>query len=282
VGILDHRSRKKAGMRRQLILLIWASALAVATAPTWACGIELWSLKVLSDGVPVDFAQPTDTTIAQLIAMQPPGRVREHARQPFEQRVYVVHATLTELKLETDEDFHLVLEDAAGNTMIAEIPAPDCATNARFAQLWGGLRQKLVAHYGLPGRWEYPDAAVTVAGVGFFDVIHGQRGVAPNGIELHPVLALTFSGAPLQVPTLAGAQPGQETIDGRRTSTPLSFFDDEQAALAACGRGNVVWLNKRSGIYHSPGSRWYGISRHSAYVCKSAADGGGFRPAARR
>ena len=31
----------------------------------------------------------------------------------------------------------------------------------------------------------------TITGVGFFDVIHGQTGVAPNGIELHP--ALTFA-----------------------------------------------------------------------------------------
>jgi len=27
-----------------------------------------------------------------------------------------------------------------------------------------------------------------VTGVGFFDFWHGQRGVAPNAIELHPVL----------------------------------------------------------------------------------------------
>jgi hypothetical protein len=27
-----------------------------------------------------------------------------------------------------------------------------------------------------------------ITGVGFFDRIHGQAGVAPNGIELHPAL----------------------------------------------------------------------------------------------
>jgi hypothetical protein len=27
-----------------------------------------------------------------------------------------------------------------------------------------------------------------VSGVAFFDFLHGQTGVAPNGIELHPVL----------------------------------------------------------------------------------------------
>ena len=33
---------------------------------------------------------------------------------------------------------------------------------------------------------------VTVTGVGFFDVLHGQEGVAPNGIELHPILMIDF------------------------------------------------------------------------------------------
>jgi hypothetical protein len=33
----------------------------------------------------------------------------------------------------------------------------------------------------------------TVTGVGFFDFWHGQRGVAPNAIELHPVLGFHAS-----------------------------------------------------------------------------------------
>jgi hypothetical protein len=33
---------------------------------------------------------------------------------------------------------------------------------------------------------------VVVTGVGFWDEIHGQTGVSPNGIELHPVLG--FAG----------------------------------------------------------------------------------------
>ena len=31
-------------------------------------------------------------------------------------------------------------------------------------------------------------------GVGFFDRIHGQTGVAPNGIELHPVVSFSARG----------------------------------------------------------------------------------------
>jgi hypothetical protein len=32
-----------------------------------------------------------------------------------------------------------------------------------------------------------------VNGVGFFDFKHGQRGVAPNAIELHPALGFSSS-----------------------------------------------------------------------------------------
>lgn len=31
---------------------------------------------------------------------------------------------------------------------------------------------------------------VTMTGVGFWDIKHGQTGVAPNAIELHPVLSI--------------------------------------------------------------------------------------------
>jgi hypothetical protein len=33
---------------------------------------------------------------------------------------------------------------------------------------------------------------VTVRGIGYFDPPHGQAGAAPNGIELHPVVAISF------------------------------------------------------------------------------------------
>ena len=55
-------------------------------------------------------------------------------------------------------------------------------------------RADLVAACGEPGDSPVDlTGTATVTGVGFFDVLHGQAGVAPNGIELHP--ALTFASA---------------------------------------------------------------------------------------
>jgi hypothetical protein len=37
-----------------------------------------------------------------------------------------------------------------------------------------------------------------ITGVAFFDRIHNQKGVAPNGIELHPVLSFSSTNCHLK------------------------------------------------------------------------------------
>jgi hypothetical protein len=56
-------------------------------------------------------------------------------------------------------------------------------------------RSAIIAACGQPSSSHFTDlnGTATVTGVGFFDFPHGQTGVAPNAIELHPVLR--FSGA---------------------------------------------------------------------------------------
>lgn len=57
----------------------------------------------------------------------------------------------------------------------------------------------------------------------------------------------------------------------------LVTFDTENAAQAHCPKDEVVWLNTNSGIYHEKGMRWYGRTRHGAYVCRKEADIAGDR-----
>jgi|ERR1700693_1171262 len=56
------------------------------------------------------------------------------------------------------------------------------------------------------------------------------------------------------------------------SSTSIQYFSTEAAAQAHCPRDVVVWLNIPSGIYHDKGQRWYGRTKHGAYVCKKEAD----------
>ena len=76
--------------------------------------------------------------------------------------------------------------------MIVEFPATACTRGAapkRGSQMARG-RTALIHACGVPNTSEFLDlrGTATVTGVGFFDFKHGHSGVAPNAIELHPVL----------------------------------------------------------------------------------------------
>lgn len=160
------------------------------------CGSERWLVKTLSDPdrerVHLD---PVDATIEQLVGMvQPEGTSDLTRAAPVEVTVYRVEARLVALYGENDGDFHLVLASPRDPTvtMIAEVPDPECsgACASGFAEVYARVRQMLMDR--LNSHQSEARPLVRVAGVGFFDYIHGQRGVAPNGIELHPVLAVEF------------------------------------------------------------------------------------------
>lgn len=55
------------------------------------------------------------------------------------------------------------------------------------------------------------------------------------------------------------------------------MFGTERQAQQHCPSDTVVWLNIPSGIYHMRGMRWYGVTKHGAYVCQKEADKAGDR-----
>ena len=166
-----------------------------------ACGKERWAVKTGTDDDAAAVATaPVDSTVAALRALPAPSQTEldSHPTQriaPVETTVYRVSATLVEYKRETDSDFHLVIADAAGRTMIAEIPAPSCTFGGPFRAAIGQARTAFDGRFpGAERQISFRNAGVpvTLTGAGFFDFQHGQTGVAPNAIELHPVLAIAF------------------------------------------------------------------------------------------
>ncbi len=96
--------------------------------------------------------------------------------------------------LEKDSDYHLVLADQSGNTIIAEIPSPNCVGPASpFAEEITHARKVFDERLQATSTFQNVSIPVRVIGVGFFDFHHGQNGVAPNAVELHPVLDIIFS-----------------------------------------------------------------------------------------
>lgn len=171
-------------------------------ATTGSCGVERWPVKTGTDpdAGQVDMTSSTPASVAQLAAIQPPASLPNDQRiSPTETTSFTVDATLTKYKLEGDSDYHLVISDANGQTMIAEIPDPACVGVASpFMADIETARQLFDNRYAATDTFQPADIPVCLTGVGFFDFIHGQTGAAPNGIELHPVIALQFNPATCQ------------------------------------------------------------------------------------
>jgi hypothetical protein len=109
----------------------------------------------------------------------------------------VVKARLVEAKIQGDGDIHLVIADLTfpAKTMIVEFPDPACtsASASKFRSRMKQAHAAIMTQCGfLPhAGFRLLTGTATVTGVGFFDSVHGQPGVAPNGIELHPVLGFS-------------------------------------------------------------------------------------------
>jgi len=169
---------------------------ALASSGRIACGVERWAVKTLTDpGARLVNFRPRPTTVSTLRRLRPTGT---YARgKGVERRTYRVRARLVESRLEDDQDFHLVIVDLRypSRTMIVEFPDPACTRHAvqkRRLQMQSA-RSRFINACGFPSSSSFDRlrGTASIIGVGFFDFIHGQAGVAPNGIELHPVLSFT-------------------------------------------------------------------------------------------
>lgn len=170
-------------------------AASTARAQGKSCGVERWPVKTLVDDDKAKIhATAVDAAVTDLVSIPRPNQQPPQSNRiaPTELTVFRVKALLTLVKKEKDQDYHLVLADPDDpeTTMIAEVPSPTCAKGSNKEATFTGLRQTLDFLLG-PHDDGIP---VEIEGVGFFDFLHGQTGVAPNGIELHPVLAITILG----------------------------------------------------------------------------------------
>lgn len=156
------------------------------------CGVERWDVKTLTDpAAPQVDLTPQPSTVEALAALPvPAGFGPDAGRLAPELQTYSVAATLVEFKEEADSDFHLVIHGTSGQSMIAEIPHPNCAQGSRILAQISAARAHFIDTFGQPSptAWTGVNSPIRVTGVLFFDVPHGQTGVAPNAVELHPVL----------------------------------------------------------------------------------------------
>jgi hypothetical protein len=235
------------------LTLLAALALPLA-AQRSACGVERWSVKVLSDPDAASVVrEPAPTTIAAHIGVPKDLERPANGRARIERQVFRVRGLLLKARpAQADGDVHLVLGDPADRSsfLVAEIPDSACAVGSRFASDFAEARRIFDK---LPLGIE-----VEVEGVGFWDDDHGQLGAAPNDIELHPVLKIV---------------PVSTRSDLIRTELQVDTVVPDDVR---------VWLNTASKVYHCPGSAYYGNTARGQYMSESAAVRAGARPAGGR
>jgi hypothetical protein len=169
----------------------------LAASTAFACGSERWSVKTLTDKDAARISeQPLTATIEDLTNIPAPARsaMPNDGRLGPELHTYLVTGYLVGFKKEADEDFHIVIADLDNPkaTMVVEMAAPDCVGDD-YQKQFATEREEWEKRFG-KATAKFKDVhahkiKVQFVGVGFFDFIHGQTGVAKNGFELHPVLA---------------------------------------------------------------------------------------------
>lgn len=101
------------------------------------------------------------------------------------------------------------------------------------------------------------------------------------------LLALLLSGSGLALSQTTGATPGSSATmpggnapAGRTASTtaalPAGGFATEAEAKGHCPTDTIVWANTSSKAYHMSGTKYYGKTKHGAYMCQKDADQGGY------
>jgi uncharacterized membrane protein len=212
-------------LRRRCLLLV-VIFLVVPSALFAQCGVERWSVKTGTDAdvSKVNLNAPTNTTITAMRAFTAPNPIPPNNRITGpETTLWVINATLTLFKLESDSDYHLVIQDASGNTMITEIPSPSCVgAGSPFLPGITNARSEFDARFTATTSFQTANIPVKVTGVGMFDFLHGQTGVAPNGIELHAVLDIVFNPGTSPDFALSAAPTSLSVTQGSTASTTIS------------------------------------------------------------
>jgi hypothetical protein len=155
-------------------------------------GEERWDVKTLQDADANSVKKtPSKTSVETLTKKTRPAQVGQHTpRFAAEKKTYTVLAIVKEYFTEADGDIHIVLQDVndPGITMIAEMPDYTCdkVTGSSYVSKFKQAKDNFKSYR----KTELVGHKFFFTGVAFFDLTHGtaQRGVAPNGIELHPVL----------------------------------------------------------------------------------------------
>ncbi len=162
------------------------------------CGERRWDVKTLSDydTLLINFSHTVKTTVHEQCRLPAPKREPTY-RMKSEDTVYALTCYIIAYKKQADDkDIHIIIQDLkTKEMMVAEIISSQCQSvrkTSRYLQM-KNLDEWFVTTIGKPTTtftYLHKHVMVKITGTGFFDTVHGQKGMAMNGREIHPVLSM--------------------------------------------------------------------------------------------
>jgi hypothetical protein len=83
-------------------------------------------------------------------------------------------------------------------------------------------------------------------------------------------------------------KPNSEGTGSKASPPPAPTPVTPSAGTATSGQrtpaeknATVVWVNSDSSVYHKPGTRWYGKTKHGKYMTEADAIKAGYKPSAK-
>jgi len=148
----------------------------------------------------------------------------------------------------------MVLRDEAGRTMIAEIPLPGCVgPGSPFAVGIAHARAQFDARFTATTSFQTVNVPVQITGVGFFDYLEGQDGLAPNGVELHPIIDITFGPFFAMSSSSSALSINQSSTGSANITSTLSGNFNSPVTLSASGLPNGATASFSPSTIGAPG-----------------------------
>jgi hypothetical protein len=143
------------------------------------------------------------TTIKELAAQPRPedmplkapraSKYQSRRADPVETTRWSIEAMIIAYKLQQSGGYSLILQGTEGETMIAVAPDPKFVSRSSlFVEAITSVRRTLTDKFAFRAAFTKTQVLARVVGVGFFNSLHGQTGVAPNAVELHPILSIEW------------------------------------------------------------------------------------------